>query len=185
MYNLIHKEWNKFLTYLHKLFKRSKEYINSRYGCIPITDVGVILVDNKICHLLISDKLNVPNYLWSEEYNCSFSFKYNSDHDNFEYGIVFNRTAWNNRYREFILRHELGHILLGHVDKSFDYELTKKERTKQDFEADEYTMKTLKLSTDETINILNYIIPKTVHDVPTNLHDRIRHLREYKEIPMV
>ena len=46
-------------------------------------------------------------------------------------------------------------------------------------------MKALKLSTDETINILNYIIPKTVHDVPTNLHDRIRHLREYKEIPMV
>ena len=71
------------------------------------------------------------------------------------------------------------------MDKSFDYELTKKERTKQDFEADEYTMKTLKLSTDETINILNYIIPKTIHDVPTNLHDRIRHLREYKEIPMV
>lgn len=185
MYNLIRNKWNEFLAHFRKLFVYSKEYINSKYGCIPITDVGVILVNNKICHLLISENLNVPNYLWSEKYNCSFSFKYFPEHDNFEYGIVFNSTAWNNKHREFILRHELGHILLGHVDKPIDHELTKKERTQQDFEADEYTMKTLRLSSEETINILNCIIPKMVRDVPTNLHDRVRHLREYREIPMV
>lgn len=185
MYNLIRDKWNKFFTQFRKLFIYSKEYINSKYGCIPITNVGVILVDNKICHLLISENLNIPNYLWSEKYNCSFSFKYFPGRNNFEYGIAFNSTAWNNKYREFILRHELGHILLGHVDKSVNYELTKKERTRQDFEADEYAMKALRMSSEEVIHILNCIIPRTVHDIPTNLHDRVKHLKEYREIPMV
>ena len=46
-------------------------------------------------------------------------------------------------------------------------------------------MKALRMSSEEVIHILNCIIPRTVHDIPTNLHDRVKHLKEYREIPMV
>lgn len=181
MYNRIHNKWNKFIYYFKKICTYSKKYLNLKYNCTSISNIGTILIGNKICHLLICEHIDIPNYLWSEKYNCSFSFKYFPEQYNFEYGIVFNSTAWNNTCREFILRHEIGHILLGHVDKPTNYNFTKEERTQQDFEADKYAMDTLQLSIEETIDILNCIVPKMVQNFPTNLNARIEQLREYKK----